>query len=419
MGAGAKARSGGGARTLLRVRAAQLLVTLVAIASIVTGIANIGVETIAGPLGTIVPIPRAIQRTAGFTGALTGFLVLGAAYGLRRRLRIAWYMAVVLLPLTALQGVAQSSAVSLPLVALSLLSLPTVLVNRRAFDRDLDLTTTQLAATSALVGGILYGTVGTFVLREQFDGVDTLLDAFWFTIVTASTVGYGDVTPVGPLGKLFATSVLLLNVAAFAVALGTLLGPLIEARLARAIGTMSDSQLELLDDHVIVVGMSDLTEPIIEELGETRADFVVITRYPERATDLRDRGVEVLTADPSDEEPLTRAGIERAIALVAATDDDAQDAMAVLTARELNPELNIVAAATERENVKKLRRAGANTVLSPAVIGGHLLVQSALGESGMEALANRLLDVPDDGEPAPADERDDAATGGTGEREEQ
>ena len=99
------------------------------------------------------------------------------------------------------------------------------------------------------------------------------------------------------------------------------------------------------------------------------------------------------TDDPSDEAPLERVGIHDAKAVVAATNDDAQDALSILTARALNPDINIVAAATDRENVEKLRRAGADTVISPAVIGGHLLVQSALGREGMENVANHLLDV--------------------------
>jgi voltage-gated potassium channel len=184
-------------------------------------------------------------------------------------------------------------------------------------------------------------------------------------------------------------SALVIGTASFAVALGTLLTPAIEARLAEALGIMSDSQLELLDDHVIVVGFSDMTEPIIEELGDV--PFVVITRDEERARKLRERDQEVTVADPSDEAPLRRVGISRARALVAATDDDAQDALAVLTARELNPGLNIVAAATERQNEKKLKRAGADTVVSPAVIGGHLLAQSALGGgAGVENFAARI-----------------------------
>ena len=113
----------------------------------------------------------------------------------------------------------------------------------------------------------------------------------------------------------------------------------------------------------------------------------------EEAVRLQQRDIPVLTDDPSDEAPLDRAGIHDATAVVAATNNDAQDALAILTARSLNPDLNIVAAATDRENVEKLRRAGADTVISPAVIGGHLLVQSALGQEGMENVADHLLDV--------------------------
>jgi voltage-gated potassium channel len=397
--------------SVFRVRAAVGLVTIVALLSIVTGIVNIGSPASSGLLSAYVP--ETVEQAFGFTGTLTGFLMLATTAGLRRGVRAAWYLAVVLLPVTAFQGLVGSTGIEIagralpvatPLVALSVLSLLGLLLNYRAFDREFELGTTQLAALAAIVSAQVYGTAGAFALQDSFNGVDSLTDAFYFALVTASTVGYGDVTPVTETAKLFALSALVIGTASFAVALGTLLTPAIEARLAEALGTMSDSQLELLDDHVIVVGFSDMTEPIIEELDGV--PFVVITRDEEKARRLRDRDAEVIVADPSDEEPLRRVGIGRARALVAATDDDAQDALAVLTARELNPKLNIVAAVTERQNEKKLKRAGANTVVSPAVIGGHLLVQSALGRTGMEAFAERILGAPEepDLEVDPADD---------------
>ena len=400
----------------------MLLSAAVAVLSVVTGIANIGSTAVSGPVAPYVPPD--VRGVVGFTGALTGFLMLTSVAGLRRGLRLAWLSTLVLLPVTALQGLAQSRAlllpvvdvavpVSLPLMVLSVLALPALLLNWRVFDRELDLSTTQLSALAAIVGAQVYGTVGTWVLRDEFLRVETPTDAFYYTLVTASTVGYGDVTPTTEGATLFAMSVLLLGTASFAVALGTLLTPAIEARLANALGTMSDSQLELLDDHFIVVGVGDLTGPILEELAEGNAKFVVISRDSESAQRLRERGYEVITADPSEDEPLRRAGIERARALVAATNDDAQDAMVILTARELNPDLRIVAAATDRENVKKLRRAGADTVLSPSVIGGHLLVQSAFGQAGMEDVAERILTVDDDEDVARVTEATaEAADGG-------
>jgi voltage-gated potassium channel len=99
----------------------------------------------------------------------------------------------------------------------------------------------------------------------------------------------------------------------------------------------------------------------------------------------------VMTDDPSDEGAQKRGRVEVARAVVAATENDAEDALTILTARQLNPEVTIVAAATQRENVNKLKRAGADTVISPAALGAHFLAESALGGEGAETLETRLL----------------------------
>lgn len=375
-------------RSLVGVRAAVGVTALVAVLSVIIGIANIGVETV-GPLDPFVP--DTVQRLAGFTGTLTGFLMLAAVWGLRRGLRAAWYAVILLLPVTALQGVLQSSRVSAPLIVLSLVAIPVVAINRRRFENDISLTTTQLAAAVALAGVQGYGTAGAYILREDFEGIENVLDAFYFTIVTATTVGYGDVYATGPEARLFATSVVVFGAASFAVALGSLLGPAIEARLSHALGTMTDSELELLEDHVVVLGYGELTEPILAELRENDRNFVVVTDDQTRSSALIDRDVKTIAADPSDEEPMRRARLADARAVVVATNEDAEDALAILTARQLRPDVRIVAAATDRENVAKLRRAGADAVISPASIGGHLLVKSALGEDDVETYAERLL----------------------------
>ena len=363
------------------------LVMLVAVLSVATGILKITQQSVTGPLATLI-LP-AVQETVGFTGALTGFLMIGSALGLRRGLRSAWWSTLVLLPVTALQGLLQSSPVSLPLVLLSAIAIPNVLAHRDRFDRRLDLTQAQLAALVAIVGAQVYGTVGTYALRDAFANVETPVDAFYYTIVTASTVGYGDAVPQTAVAKLFGMSVLVVGTASFAIALGTLFGPAIEARFQRALGRMTDSQLDLLEDHILVLGHGDLTEVMLEELVDV--DYLVVTPDGEWANSLGDRPIDVFVADPSDEEPLRRAQLADATAVVTATNNDAEDALAVLTARQLRPNVRIVAAATDRENVKKLKRAGADTVISPAVIGGHLLVESALGRGDTEDLADKIL----------------------------
>ncbi len=363
---------------VLSMRAAVLASSLVAFLSLATGLANITIGvTLDGPLAPYVP--DIIQQAAGFTGTLTGFVMLLSTWALRRRLRVGWYATMVLLPFTAAQGLIQASVYSMPLVVLSLLSIPTLAANRRRFDRDVALSNTQVAALIALTGTLAYGTAGTYALREDFTEVESLLDAFYYTIVTASTVGYGDLTPMTQEARVFSLSVVVLGTASFAVALGSVLGPAIEARFARALGTMTDTEYDLLEDHVIILGFGDLTEPLLEELGDR--ETVVVSQNKEAISWCRARDINVVVGDPSEEEPLTTAGIEHASAVIAATESDAEDAFAILTARELNPDARIVAAATARRNLAKLRRAGADKVLSPALIGGRLLGRTALGEN--------------------------------------
>lgn len=373
----------------LGLRLTVTLTAAVALLSVVTGIANISAQSVVGPLAAFVP--PVIQRTAGFTGALTGFCMIGSAYGMRRRLRVAWYSTVVLLPVTALQGILQSSPLSVPLIVLSLVALPNVLYNRAYFDRTVELTTAQLAAGAAIIGAQIYGTVGAYTLREDFTNITTLLDAFYYTLVTASTVGYGDAAPTSQMARIFGTSVIIIGTASFAIALGTLLGPLIQARFAKALGRMSTDDLSLLDDHLLILGNGEIVQAILDDL-RTHDDVLVISSDREGVRELTDRGFNALTAEPADEETLREAGVERARTVIVATDNDADDALTILTVRELNSTGTILAVASDREKMKKLRRAGATTVISPAVIAAQQLVHSAL-ETNTDSGLGRLKDL--------------------------
>ncbi|AEH36306.1 NAD-binding protein [Halopiger xanaduensis] len=375
---------------LLSIRVTIVLALTVAVLSVATALVNIQTNVVGGPLAEYVP--EAIQSAAAFTGALTGFLMLGSALTLRRGLRAGWWATLLLLPLTAAQGLLQSSQYSMPLVVLSLVTVPVLLLSRKRFTNSLSLTTTQIAAGFALLGVQAYGTIGAYALREDFEGISNILDAFYFTLITSSTVGYGDITPDqgSTEAMLFTMSVLVLGVASFGIAIGALVGPAIQTRITKTLGRMSDSQLELLEDHLLVLGYGELTEPIVDELAANDREFVVVTTDA-AADELADRDVPVVTGDPSDEAPLERAKIERAAGILVATNEDARDALAILTARQLAPKTRIVAAATDRENTKKLEHAGADAVISPSLLGGHLLVRSALGGDDSE-LIDRILE---------------------------
>jgi len=390
-----------------------VLTGVTAVVSFVTGLSTLsqGVS-LAGPLAPLIP---GVELLVQFVGVLFAFLLGITTVGLQRRKRIAWLATVAMLPPLGLFPLVTLAPIHVPLFGLVAVTFPLLVRNRRQFDQSLDLSPLQTASILAVGGVIAYGTVGSYGLRDQFVGdLVTWSDAFYFVIVTIATVGYGDITPATTVAEYFSLSVIVFGTGAFTVAVGSLIVPAIESRMAAAFGNMTASELKLLEDHVLVLGHGDVTESLLEELtGET--DVVVVTDDEDVAADLGEGGVSVLTDDPADEEALADAQIEEASGVVVATRDDAKDVLAVLAAKNAAPDVRIVAAANDAKHTRKLEQVGADDVISPTSIGGRLLGRSVLGETDPDALFGGA----DDDEEAPggggaSESGDDGATAGAG-----
>lgn len=365
-------------------RTAVILTMLVTVLSFITGLSTLSQEVLVldGPLAAVLPDLTAFVR---FAGVILSFLLAGLTFGLRRGKRLAWYVTVVVLPVVGALPLLTLQTTHIPLLLLIMVTFPIVVLNRDHFDQPLDLSSLQIAALSSIVGVLVYGSVGSYAIRDQFVGIETLSDAVYFVLVTIATVGYGDITPTSPEGKWFALSVIILGTGAFTAAIGALIVPAIEKRMASAFGNMTPSGLSLLEDHILVLGYSDITESVLQELGDER-EIVVITPDQDDAAMLDEEGVSVLTADPTDAETLHDAHIEDASGVVVATRDDANDVLAVLAARQANPDVDIVGAANEQHNVGNLESVGADHVISPMAIGGRLLGRSLLENEPPESL---------------------------------
>ena len=376
-----------------------LLTGLIAVLSFVTGLSNLSQTGVVldGPLAGVLP---GAALFAQFAGVLFAFVLGILAVFLQRRKRLAWYGTVVALPLLALLPLTTLQTTDVPLLVLVVVTEPLLVWNRDRFDQSIDLSPLQIAALLSIVGVVAYGTVGSYALRDQFVELQTFSDAVYYVLVTIATVGYGDITPLTPEAKWFSLSVILLGTGAFTVAIGSLVVPAIESRMAAAFGNMTASELNLLEDHVLVLGYGDMTESLLTELpGEV--DVVVVTPDPDVASRLNDEDVKVLTDDPTDEEVLRDARIDAARGVVVATRDDARDVLAVLAARQANPDVRIVAAANHGKHVEKLRQVGADEVISPMAIGGRLLGRSVLGRPADEAAVAAESDGNGDGETEP------------------
>ena len=357
---------------------AVVLVGVVVLLAFVTGLSNLSSETLPldGPLAAALPGAAAFAR---FSGVLFAFALGLVTIGLRRRKRLAWQAATVLLPALALLPLTTFQNTDIPLLLAVVLSVPMLVRNRESFDQSIELEPLQTASLSAFLAVGLYGTVGAYGLRSQFAELDSWGDAVYYVIVTIATVGYGDVTPTSPVARWFSLSVILFGTGAFTIAVGALVGPAIESRMAAAFGNMTASELTLLEDHVVVLGHGDVTEPLLDTIAD-ETDLVVVTPDADAAAALDDASVNVLTGDPADESVLGDARVDAASGVVVGSDDDARDVLAVIAAKSVAPDVRVVALANEGKHVEKLRSVGAEEVIDLRTIGGRLLGESVLDE---------------------------------------
>src|SRR6266478_55727 len=245
-------------------------------------------------------------------------------------------------------------------------------------------------AVLALAAAIVFGTIG-FHLVEGWAFADSL----YATVQTLTTVGYGDVTPRSGGGRLFAIAVMLIGAGGVALAVSTIVQSVVKWELVSTFGQRRlTKKMSKLRDHYIICGSGRVGSHLIRDLLSANESFVVIENDQQRAAEFSQRGVDVLVSDATLEESLRNVGVEHARGLAACLPNDADNVYVVLTARDLNPNLRIVARAAEEQAEAKLIRAGANHVVAPTIIGGHrmavALTKPAISEFMDSITANEL-----------------------------
>jgi len=224
----------------------------------------------------------------------------------------------------------------------------------------------------ALLVSVIVG--GTLSLRWT-EGW-SLWQAFYVTILGITTV---DVPPLSRAGEVVTVVLLLAGVGAALYTFTLLATVVVEGGLPKRLQRRHHQRmLEAIKDHFIICGYGRIGSTVAHRFQRQHVPYVVIERDPERLHAAIDEGSLAVEADASREDVLKRAGIERARGLIAAVGTDAENVYAVLSARVLRPDLFIVGRAETEDATIKLKRAGADRVISPYQIGANHMVQTAL-----------------------------------------
>jgi len=227
-----------------------------------------------------------------------------------------------------------------------------------------------------------YGTVGYWLVEGK-----SPLDAFYAAVLTLSTVGVEPGPPPDPGGKVFTVSLILFGVVALFTAIGVGTEVVASGDLGRWLRMNQVTRsIGRLSGHYVICAYGRVGRAVTEELLRRSYTAVVIESKPELEALLEEHGVRYVSGDPADETVLRQAGIKRARGLICAVDSDAANVFIALTARALNPDLRIVARASERASIDKLLRAGADEIVSPYGLTGRRMAVLAVQPSVLEVL---------------------------------
>lgn len=221
----------------------------------------------------------------------------------------------------------------------------------------------------------------------------SFLDSIYMTIITLSTVGYGEVHNPGPGGRIFTILLIFFGVSSIAYIVGLVAETLVESEIRSIFGRRKlGKKMRSLKDHYIICGYGRIGRIICEELERKSIPLVVIEKDEQVRQQLELAELLYIDFDATEEEALIEAGIERAKGLVAVVSSDPENVYICLTARGLNPRLYILSRAEDEGTERKLLQAGANTVILPYRMGGRRMAQAIIRPTVSDFLESAIHD---------------------------
>ena len=317
---------------------------------------------------------------SGLLSVFLGLLLIALGKGLYERKRRAWAASLAVLAIIMANNLYRGTTPHT--AAVSLLLLAGLAYFRRDFNvrAETRFDYAQIIAWLSVVFALGYGIVGSYVLRAQFKGIETWTDALFFTFVTYSTLGYGDILPQTANARVFVVSMIPIGLGSFITALTALLGPFIEKRLKGVLRIMKRFQKT---NHVIICGYSNVSESAIDELRARGAPYVIVDDRQDLVLHLAGKGHDVIAGDPTKQETLNQANLQAAVSLLAAFDADSVNLLIAVTAKNIRDSAKtcrcrIIVRVEDEENTEKARHVGADEVISPSTLGGRLMAAKAL-----------------------------------------
>lgn len=239
-----------------------------------------------------------------------------------------------------------------------------------------------------LFATLFFGTAGYHIIENM-----SFFDSFYMTVITISTVGFGEIKPLSQPGRILTILIISTGIMVGAYTIGNLLRFLIEGELAKTLGRKKlEKEISKLKDHYIICGYGRIGSLICKELKNHDISFVVIENEDERIQQISKENILHIFMDATSEEALLKAGIMQAKGIIPAVKSDADNVFITLTAKGLRSDIFILSRASEEKNEIKLKRAGATRVISPYLIGGKRMAEVILRPTVVDFIDLAMMD---------------------------
>ena len=231
---------------------------------------------------------------------------------------------------------------------------------------------------AAIVAVLSYGISGTYILGKNgdFKGFstthDTLLNATYFAVITVTTVGYGDITPITPLSKIFVISFVLVGLGVFFSAIVVLSGDFMNTRIEQLSGRVSAFDKRLFNKHIVLIGTSSTNLYLAAKLKEMGEKFIIITSDKAKAEQMRANGYTTFVADATSDTDMAKFNLDKALSIVIDIKDSSRTIYVMLIAKELGKDTKIIALASTEEAARHMRSLNAATaIINPSDIAAR------------------------------------------------
>jgi len=316
---------------------------------------------------------------------LLGYALIILGKGLYYRKRKTWYYSVILLAVMIASNVWISShfnEITIAYIAVILLLLASYRIFNVRSQPD-RFSYYQILVFISVLLSFLYGIVGSYLIKDQFNGLKTWVDSVYFTLITYSTIGYGDITPITQTARIFVTTMVLLGLGTFATALTVVVLPVIEDKMQKVLKIVKG--VRKMNNHVVLCGYSTLTRVLIRKLVARNIPFIIIDEVDRSHPVAEKFGYAVIVGKGTDSDVLGKASLSGADAVISLYDDDADNILTGITVNEVlkgkKKPPHIILRIENEDNVAKALSIGATQVISPSLLAAQGIIEQSFESS--------------------------------------